>query len=231
MGFLDLFKRKIVEKENDFNILSGSGMIDYIRSNLKEPTDENVLKVLQKAAQPDADQEHLTAERNLPWGWHRLNKDFTEKINGEYTYFLNMWLDSKKKSPKEQFQALKSFVLHLEDVEKLCKSKGECFEFWYYEILTSPDYLEKRRSELAELETNFEELQELYLRKQQNMTGIEEKIVELLKENDGITQAEFIKLFDASVKSELSKILYYWEKEGKVERIKQGRSYVLHYMK
>ena len=156
MGIFDLLKMKKVEKQKDFNTLSGSGMIDYIRSNLKEPTDENVLKVLQKVAQPDADQEHLTSEGELPWGWHTRNKEFTEKIKGEYTYFLNMWLDSKKKSPEEHIQALKSFIQYLQDVEQLCKSKGECFEFWYYEILSSPDYLEKRKSELLVLETKID---------------------------------------------------------------------------
>lgn len=229
MGFFDLFKRKEAEKEKDFNVLSGSGMVDYIRSNLKEPTDENVLKVLEKVAQPDADQEHLTAEGDLPWGWHTLNKEFTEGIGGEFTYFLNKWIDSKSKSPEERYSALKSFVLYLEDAGQLCKSKGECFEFWYYKILTSQDYISKRKAELHELEENLQFLQEMYILKQNNMVGLEEKIINLLKENDGIIQSEFIKLFDASVKDELSKILYYWEKAGMIERIKQGRSYILHF--
>lgn len=179
--------------------------------------------------QPNEDMNHLTEKGELPWGWAARNKDFTEQIRGDFTYFLNMWLDSKKKSPKEHFQALKSFVLYLEDVEQLCKSKGECFEFWYYEILTSHDYLEKRKAELIELQANFEEHQEMHVRKQNNMIRIEEKVIKLLKENDGIIQSEFVKLFDSSVKDELSKILYYWEKAGKIERIKEGRSYILHF--
>lgn len=100
---------------------------------------------------------HLTSEGELPFGWHYHNKLFIEKINNEYTYFLNMWLDSKKQEPKKQYEALKSFILYIEDVEKLCKSKGECFEFWFNEILTSPGYLEKRKEELANLTSNFDE--------------------------------------------------------------------------
>ena len=72
-------------------------------------------------------------------------------MSGEYTYFLNMWLDSRSKSPKEQYSALKSFVLYLEDAEKLCKSKGECFEWWFYNVLTSTDYISKRKQELNDL--------------------------------------------------------------------------------
>jgi len=224
LKFSNLFK-----KTKEPNILSGHGLLDYIRSNISNPTDKNVLKALDAIAMPDDDLEHLTAEGDLHWGWHRQNKEFTDKINAEYTHFLNTWLNSRNKSPKEQYSALKSFVIYLEDVEKLCKYKGECFEFWFYEILTAPDYLKKRKAELQELQENLESLQATYTTKQNNLNGMEEKTVQLLKQNDGIIQAEFIKLFDVSVKDDLSKTLYYWEKEGKIERIKSGRSYILHY--
>ena len=160
MGLFDFMKKykKGTAEKDDFDILSGSGMIEYIRSNLKNPSPENVLKVLENVAKPDDDLEHLTAEGNLPWGWHSHNKEFTEKIGCEYTHFLNSWLDARKKSPKELHSALKSFILYMEDVERLCKSKGECFEFWFYEILTSPDYLQKRKEELERLEANIESL-------------------------------------------------------------------------
>ena len=95
--------------------------------------------------------DRLTPEGELPWGWVTKNKDFCDKIKGGFSYFLNMWLDARKKSPKEQYQALKAFVVYLEDVERRCKSEGECFEFWFREILTSKDYVEKRKKELEEL--------------------------------------------------------------------------------
>lgn len=87
----------------------------------------------------------------LPWGWVTRNKEFCDRINGEYTQFLNAWLQARSKSQNEQYSALKSFVVYLEDVEKLCKSKGECFDFWFHEILTGKGYTEKRRKELEKL--------------------------------------------------------------------------------
>lgn len=87
----------------------------------------------------------------LPWGWTSRNKEFTDRISGEYSYFLNNWLDSRSKSIVDQYSALKSFVIYMENAEKLCKSKGECFEFWFHEILTSPGYVEKRRTDLEAL--------------------------------------------------------------------------------
>lgn len=110
--------------------------------------------------------DRLTEAGELPFGWVYHNKNFVDKINHEYSVFLNIWLDSRNKSPMEQYSALKSFVLYLEDVEKLCISKGECFEFWYYEILTSKDYIPKRKNELHELVINMDALQKKYELKQ-----------------------------------------------------------------
>ncbi|MBE7053866.1 MAG: hypothetical protein E7391_06310 [Ruminococcaceae bacterium] len=174
---------------------------------------------------PTVDLEHLTPEGELPWGWYAYTKEFTDKINTEYSYFLNMWLDSKNKSPKELYSALKSFILYLEDVEKLCKTKGECFEFWYYEILTTKDYAEKRKKELEELTTNLDHLQEIYIKKQKLLPTV----IELLKANDGILQSEFKELFDEPFQSDVSNILYQMHKDGKLEKTKHGKSYILHY--
>lgn len=161
MGILNFFKKKSAQKEKTEqetpNILTGEGLVDYIYSNLENPSQENLLKALDRIAKPEDDLDHLTKEGDLPWGWHSHNKAFTDKINNEFSYFLNSWLDVRSKSPSEQYQALKSFVLYLEDVEKLCKSKGECFEFWFYEILTSKDYIKKRKNELLTLAARIED--------------------------------------------------------------------------
>lgn len=103
----------------------------------------------------DDDLTHLTSEGELPWGWHSQNKDFIEKTNNEYSFFLNNWLNSRNDEPKKQYAALKSFIVYLEDIEKLCTKKGECFEFWFYEILTTPDYIQKRKEELKELQHKY----------------------------------------------------------------------------
>ena len=87
----------------------------------------------------------------LPWGWVTRNKEFCDKINDEYSYLLNAWIKSRNKPQIEHYSALKSFVVYLEDVEKLCKSKGECFDFWFREILTGKGYVETRKKELEEL--------------------------------------------------------------------------------
>lgn len=140
------------------------GLFDFLKKYKNKNVDTTKFDIVVKTgakptSKPSVDMEHLTDEGELPWGWILHNKEFTEKIGCEYTHFLNSWLDARKKSPKELHSALKSFVMYLEDAEKLCKSKGECFEFWFYEILTSPDYLQKRKEELERLEADIESLQ------------------------------------------------------------------------
>lgn len=224
LNFLKKFKNGTANTDG-FDIFSGKGLIDYIQSNVKNPTDKKVMKVLDAIAKPDADLEHLNSEGELPWGWVSHNREFTNKISGEYSYFLNLWLDARKKSPRELYSALKSFVLFLKDAESLCKSKGECFEFWYYQILTSSDYLEKRENELNELIANLDELQQIYEKKQDLFPAV----INLLKANDGILQSEFKKLFDEPFQNDVTSILYNLHKEGKLERIKQGKTYILHF--
>lgn len=231
-----LFGKKKSENK-DFDLFSKDGLLGYIRSNLKNPTDENVSKVVEHLAKPDDDLEHLTPDGDLPWGWHTYTLDFTQKIGSEYSYFLQNWADSRSKSPKDQYSALKSFVLYMRDVEKVCKEKGECFEFWFYKILTGSGYIEKREADLKYLTDNFDDLckeydkrQQFEKLKQQRSVEIKADVIRMLEENDGILQSEFWKLFDDEISSAVaSDIVYELRKSGKIERTKSGRSYILHY--
>lgn len=223
---MGLFSGK--KQKKDFDILSGKGLIDFVRSNLENPTDEKVLKTVQEITKPDVDQEHLTKEGTLPWGWHRLNKDFTDNIQSEYGYFLNEWIAVRNLAPIKQYGTLKSFVMYLNDAQRLCYSKGECFAYWFDEIIANEEYILARTAELKELEQNIDLLQGQYEKRQKEITDIDSKIINKLKENQGILQSDFVKMFDESVQNDVKEKLYFWEKAGKIERIKSGRSYILH---
>lgn len=172
----------------------------------------------------------------LPWGWITDNKEFVDKIDKEYSYFLQIWIDSRNGSPKQIYSALKPFVSYIKDTEELCKSKGECFEFWFYNILCSEEYIAARKQELYDLETNLDEEQEKYENKQKEIKERQQKaiemkpeVIELLKNNDNILQSDFWKLFDKSSRDAVSDIVYGLLREGKIERTKSGRSYLLHF--
>lgn len=175
------------------------------------------------------DLKHLTPDGELPWGWHTHTKEFTEKIKREFSHFLSTWLESRSKSPMEKYQALKSFVLYLEDVERLCKTKGECFEFWFYKILISEDYIAQRKNELNDLVANLNKSQADFNKRNNLLVGLDDRIKKTLKENPGILQSDFIKMFDPLVQDDIREKLYFMEKSKKLQREKSGRSYILHY--
>lgn len=156
---MSLFKKN---NKGNLNPLSANSMIDFIKSNLKNPTEKNVTKAMKEMAKPDVDQEHLTEEGQLPWGWHIINKDFTEKIKGEYTYFFNKWRESEKLSPSEKCIALEDFVTYMKDVREVCCKKNECFARWFEMVIAKDDYIEKRTKELEYLKANLKQLQQEY---------------------------------------------------------------------
>lgn len=103
-----------------------------------------------KQVKNELKQEHLE-DGNLPWGWVTRNRTFTDKIQNEYTGYLDKWVKLRGKKNQDEYTALEELIKYLEDAEKLCKAKGECFEFWFHEILITPDYIQKRKAELEEL--------------------------------------------------------------------------------
>lgn len=161
----------------------------------------------------------------LPFGWVTQNKTFVDKVQTDYDYFLKLWIDNRNGSPAEYYQALKSFVVFLKDTEKMCKKQGKCFETWFYDIVASPEYIEKREKELEEFISNREEYEWMYEKKKE----LKPAIIEVIKKNNGIIQSELKTMFDEKLHNEVSNILYDMSKNGEVERVKTGRSYKLYY--
>ena len=167
------------------------------------------------------------SEDDLPWGWFGKNEEFINKIDAEYSHFLHTWIESRNKSPKELYSALKSFVRYLEDTQKLCKSKGKYFELWFNEYLTGKDYLTIRQKELAELSGKWIELQKEYELKQRLLPTLHDQLWNLLITNQSMLQTDLYKHFDDCIKSDIQSILYTWDKSGKIIRIKNGRTYLI----
>lgn len=95
---------------------------------------------------------HLDENGELPFGWFYQNKDFTNKIEKEYSYFLNNWINSRGKGTLNEYSALKSLILYIQDSERLCRSKGECFSKWFSDCIADQEYIEKRLNDLKNVE-------------------------------------------------------------------------------
>ena len=80
-------------------------------------------------------------------------------------------------------------------------------------------------------------MQKEYEEKQQKLTILKNKVIELkpiviekLIENDNILQSDFWKLFNKEDEEAVKEIVYSLKREGKIERVKSGRSFKIHYL-
>ena len=173
--------------------------------------------------------EHLDKDGNLPYGWVYRHREFCDKFNDEYSYFLNAWFESKSMEPIKRYSALKSLVLWLNDARELCHAmNNECFAKWFSDIIASDEEIARWEADLDELQNNFLEIERVWKIRERELPRLEENIKFMIQQHDGILQSEFVKLFDEVIHHEVKEKLYYMAKDGTIERIKSGRSYALH---
>lgn len=216
MGIFKLFKKKSKTPKD----LSKSENLEDITNTLLE---NNMISV-------PKDDNHNTfggsldklVDGDLPWGWVAHKKDFIEPIEKEYSYFLQSWLDARNGSPKELYSALKSFVRYMEDVKRLCSSKGKNFECWCNTILIKDEYFNIRKEELEDLSTKWAEMQKEYELKQKLLSTLPDDLMDFLNDNNGILQSDVYKHFRPVVKSEIQSLLYEWGETGKIKKRKVG---------
>lgn len=233
MGLFDIFKKKKRPEtsSDDIDILSVDGLIDFVKSNLDNPTEENVLKAVQAIAAPAEDQDHLTPEGALPWGWHSVHESDIKPIERKYKKYWQVWLDSRLKSPGENLAALEDFVTSMIAIKKQCEKKGECFNYWREELFTN-DFLQTRSNELEDLRQNIDKLEAAFQAKADFETNVlptlEKQLLRIIKENPGILQKDIYKMFAPEGKIHVQEKLYYAEKSKKIRREKSGNSYKLY---
>lgn len=172
----------------------------------------------------DEDLNHLTPEGELPWGWFAANKKFTQRVESEYHRFSDEYAESKKQSPLSEYAALKSLVLYMEDVKRICASKGECFVEWASVLVANPVVLDSCKERLQYLEENMDDL----LKHEQMIKRLKTDLLHIITEEPGVIQSELYKRFDASMKNHISNELYMMETHGAIIREKSGRSYKLY---
>lgn len=142
--------------KKEFNILSGKGLIGFIKANLKNPTDENVLKVVQAIAKPDADQEHLTKDGELPWGWLNQNKPIIKPYEDK---MVQMAIDLKNYNGKDRIRPLEELIAFYADFKSFCYQKNECYKKYFSDMW---EHCHNSRNNDFEYITQFvEELNEL----------------------------------------------------------------------
>ena len=171
--------------------------------------------------------DRLTSAGDLPWGWVNENKSFIDRIQGEYNYFFAKWYDSKSKGPKEQYAALKSFVVYMNDIKRICASKGECFAFWQDRTLFDDAYIKELTEKMEFIKDHYDDLVDEYQREQYIKYCILPEIPKIIRKNPGILQTDIYKMYPVDCKNHISSELYTMARSGKIVREKSGRTYSL----
>lgn len=173
--------------------------------------------------------DRLDAEGNLPFGWVVYNRDVADKIDAEVKCFTDAIDDSTCINDKRN--ALRSFVQYLADGQMHYNNMGICVGKYFSEHIIDSTWAKGYIEQLSHIEQNYDLLlkeEQERLQKKEEMEKLSCEILDRLKGCDGMLQADFIKTFDASIKSDVSFLLNSLDRQGKVERIKAGRTYILH---
>lgn len=235
MGLFDFFKKKAAapqqhEEQDDFNPLDVNSVIGYIKAKNPNATEEDVANAFAKLAEPEEDQDHLTPEGDLPWGWHRVHEKEIARYEAQYQKMWSAWRDSRFSSPAEHFAALEAFVNYMNRTKKSLAKKGECFNYWRDELFTD-DFLERWENELDKMKENAQALEEEYEAKQaferDVLPKLEKELLKIIKGQPGILQKDIYKLFPPIAKSYIQEKLYSAEKAQRIVREKSGNTYKL----
>lgn len=219
------------EETAKFNPLSIDSVIGYIKTQNPESSAQDVANIITKLSEPKEDQDHLTPEGDLPWGWRTAHEKETKRYEAKYKKMWSAWYESRYSSPNTQLEALEAFVSYMVRTKKLFEKKGECFNYWRDDLFTD-DYLEKLSKELDDLKANIEKLNAEYEAKQEFeihvLPTLRENLVEIIRENPGILQKDIYKLFDPIAKAYIQEQLYSASKSNQIEREKSGNTYKLY---
>nr|DAF29027.1 MAG TPA: hypothetical protein [Caudoviricetes sp.] len=188
-----------------------------------KPSKSNINKSVQNKKEPDLS--HLDKNGELPWGWIYANREFIAKVEDQNRYFTDSYSNAcKSLDVKKRYAALKSQVLFWNDAKKICKSKGECFEKWFSDIIANDDLINQKTTELKYIEDNIGNLLKLAELKK-NMRS---DIIALVTDNDGILQTDIYKMYPEELKDFVVEQIAFLCHDKIIIKEKSGRTYALH---
>lgn len=234
MGLFDFFKKKAPQPQQaeteDFNPLDMNSVIGYIKAQKPSASEQEVADIISKLAEPEEDQDHLTTDGDLPWGWISVHKKEIQKYETQYNKAWSEWFNKRSASPREHMIALESFVECMAKLKKQLEKRGECYNYWRDTLFTD-DFLDRWSKELDSIKENIEILQQEFEEKQafeaNVLPTLEKELLKIIKEQPGILQKDIYKLFNPVAKSYISETLYQAGKSGKIIREKSGNTYKL----
>lgn len=167
--------------------------------------------------------DRLTPDGELPYGWIYENRDFVEPTEADYRHIANEWYAAKNKDVLKQYAALKSLVIYMKDIKRICESKGKCFVKWSDIVVANPQMLSELEEQLLYMETHMDEL----LQQEKTLKKLRTDLKKIIQAEPGVKQEQLYKRFSPDMKNHISNELYHMAANGTIRREKSGRSYEL----
>lgn len=175
---------------------------------------------------PTTETENPEEERFYPPGWLYENRQFIKELEDNYHYFLDEYISAKQldKGILAVRSALKSLVVYMEDVERICASKGGTFVKWSRLQICNEFSMESYRNKLKDIEDNLDSL----IEKEKLVKWLKPELLRMIQEEPGVLQSDLKKRFDSALQPEVSNQLYLLNSKDLIRREKSGRSYKLY---
>lgn len=166
-------------------------------------------------------------------GYIRWYANHNQEMKGWEKVMVDAAVAGKSGNVDDRLSNLKKAIDTYYAFREFCYSKNEYYKKYFNEMweqINSSDnkiYIKRHEEKYQELLQKRDELYELEQRKAQNTIGLDKNVLDTIKNNEGILQKDLYKHFDSSVKSEIAELLYFWAKDGVINREKVGNTYKL----
>lgn len=198
---------------------------------------------------------HHSTSSSLQSSARKINSIATEKVSTknpdleiapyvQYSKIERLYADDLVKLAKtaknpnvpvdERIAAIKNMQVILANFRSACKKEGndvyqEFSALWeHYGNANSKDsYITPYLDLLSYLEENADRMREDERVRAATLPSLQDEVLALIRDNDGIKQTDLYKRFDFSVKNDIGSMLYYLSACGKVFRTKVGSTYSL----
>lgn len=141
----------------------------------------------------------------------------------------------KKQHVDDEILLLETLIESYNDIENKCKVLGPEYVNYFEKSWATvrankpdgPSYVLRYKERLSYVKEHYVELKEAERRYEANSVDLSNRVWGYLQESQPVLQSKIYKSFDQSVKNDIREMLYFWEKQGKINREKSGNSYIV----
>lgn len=216
MGFFDRIKKKKEQKHPDVTVKMSTvegGQQNHValfEKNADEAKPSSYYFTIQRSIKP--------IENDMVNAYTASN-DVCGNVDAKICYL---------ETALQKYNELKSictrlgpdFQEYFSDMWEHCHNT-RCEDFCYGDKLQNElNYLLENRDSLLEKQKKYDE----------ESQNLEERLLNVIKVNSPVLQTDLYKTFDPILKGDIQNLLYAWSKNGKISRIKTGRTYKISYI-